>query len=249
MPNGTNGTNETIELDRVIERIQKLLALSTSQNPHEAALAAAKAQHLLFKHNLSLVLVEAGMTGSNRSKYVSDRFDIGGWMSWRRALLAAVAQNNFCRGVSYRGTREVGIVGEPHNVAVVKYLYTFLVREITRLADVAAGQPPDRGPESPRAWKRSFYQGAVLTIAQRLAAQRRHNAEADPLSTALVIRKDQELDQAYRQYFPNVKKGRDASKPRSANGYHAGIKAARSIALNPVIEEPRRPADQRHQGC
>src|SRR3954454_9262567 len=83
------------EIDRIVDRVKKLLALSSSQNPHEAALAAAKAQELLFKHNLSLALVEAELPGGRHSRYVNDRFDSGGWMDWRRRLLAAVARNNF----------------------------------------------------------------------------------------------------------------------------------------------------------
>ncbi len=234
----------TPDLDRVVERVQKLLALSTSQNPHEAALAAAKAQALLFKHNLSLSLVEAGAARNSQTVYISDRFDSGGRTNWRRALLAAVARNNFCRGVSYRGSRDVGIVGEPHNIAVVKDLYAFLVREITHLADLGAAGRPASGRESTRAWKRSFYQGAVVTIEQRLAAQRRRDATADRASRALVVVKDQELDEAYRQHFPNVQRGRTSARPRSADGFYAGVEAARRIPLNPILAEPRAPDDR-----
>src|SRR3712207_287418 len=74
------------EIDRVVERIKKLLALTSSQNPNEAALAASKAQELLFRHNLSMAMVEAATEGGN-SAYVADRFDSGGWMHWRRRLL------------------------------------------------------------------------------------------------------------------------------------------------------------------
>ena len=38
----------------IIERVRKLLALSRSDNPHEAASAAAKAQALLSEYNLSM---------------------------------------------------------------------------------------------------------------------------------------------------------------------------------------------------
>lgn len=242
------------DLDRIVDRVKKLLALSSSQNPHEAALAAAKAQELLFKHNLSLAMVEAELPGGRHSRYINDRFDSGGWMDWRRRLLAAVARNNFCRGVSYEGTRDVGIVGEPHNVLVVKHLYAFLVRELMRLADAAAAEQPDLDAENARAWKRSFFLGAVRTIAQRLAAQRQRDAAADPQSTALVLRKGQELDEAYRQHFPNLRREGDeedaprprpTGKPRSTDGYRAGVRAGKTIPLNLPIEAPRRAAGQR----
>ena len=246
------------ELDRIVERIKKLLALSSSQNPHEAALAAAKAQELLFRHNLSMSMVEAALEAGN-SAYVSDRFDSGGWMHWRRRLLAAVARNNFCRGVSYQGTRDVGIVGEPHNVTVVKHLYAFLVREVMRLADLGVKEQHGLDEEESRAWKRSFYLGAVRTIAQRLATQRQRDISADPQAAALVVRKDQELDEAYREHFPTAQSNEDdeegapaparpdrgPSRPRRTDGYRAGVLAGRTIPLNLPIEAPRRPAERR----
>ncbi len=239
------------DLERIVERVRKLLALSTSQNPHEAALAAAKAQALLFRHNLSLALVEADLEPGrgDRSAFINERFDSGGRMHWRRALLGAIARHNFCRGVSYSGTRDVGIVGEPHNVAVVKDLYAFLVREISRLADLGAAGNPDLDPEGVPAWKRSFYLGAARTIARRLAEQRRRDVAdiaADPRSTALVVSKDRELEEAFRQHFPEVppdpragkRQGGGARKPRDSDGYRAGVRAAQRIPLNLVIAGP-----------
>ncbi len=244
------------EIDRIVERIKKLLALATSQNPHEAALAAAKAQELLFRHNLSMAMVEAATEGGANSDYVNDRFDSGGWMHWRRRLLAAVARNNFCRGVSYQGTREVGIVGEPHNVTVVKHLYAFLVREIIRLADTGVRADRTLDEEERRAWKRSFYLGAVRTIAQRLTEQRERDVNADPNAAALVVRKDQELEDAYREHFPGLHPDDHASdeeeeappkradrgprRPRRDDGYRAGLIAGRTIPLNLPLEAPRR---------
>lgn len=238
------------DLNRIVDRVKKLLALSASANPHEAALAAAKAQELLFRHNLSLATVEAELVDGQGSAYVSDRFDSGGWMDWRRRLLAAVARNNFCRGVSYQGTRDVGIVGEPHNVLVVKHLYAFLVREVLRLADLEAAEQPDLTPDDARAWKRSFYQGAVRTIAGRLADQRQRDVASDHRAMALVVRKDQELDEAYRQHFPGApqpqpdepapdRSRRQRRKPRSTDGYRAGIRAGQRIPLNLPLEAPR----------
>lgn len=247
----------THEIDRVVERIKKLLALTSSQNPNEAALAASKAQELLFRHNLSMAMVEAATEGGNAA-YVADRFDSGGWMHWRRRLLAAVARNNFCRGVSYQGTREVGIVGEPHNVTVVKHLYAFLVRDIIRLADLGVKGEHTLDEEESRAWKRSFYLGAVRTVAQRMAEQRQRDITADEQSAALVVRKDQELEDAYKEFFPNLAhetddgeaeaapppKDRGPSRPRRADGYRAGLIAGKTIPLNLPLEAPR-PARRR----
>ena len=43
-----------MERDRIIERIRKLLRLSHSENPYEAALAAERVQRMLSEYNLTL---------------------------------------------------------------------------------------------------------------------------------------------------------------------------------------------------
>jgi hypothetical protein len=246
------------DLNRIVDRVKKLLALSTSANPHEAALAAAKAQEILFRHNLSMAMVEAELADGKTSDYVKDRFDSGGWMDWRRRLLAAVARNNFCRGVSYQGTRDVGIVGEPHNVIVVKHLYSFLVAELIRLADLEANAQPELPADDARAWKRSFYQGAVRTIAQRLAEQRQRDVASDQRAMALVTRKDQELEEAYRNHFPGIPQPeldeaqpeqprRKPRQPRSTDGYRAGVRAGQRIPLNLPIDAPREATNVRRK--
>ena len=88
----------TPDLNRIVDRVKKLLALSTSANPHEAALAAAKAQELLFRHNLSMAMVEAELADGKASAYVKDRFDSGGWMDWRRRF----ANPALCTGTANR---------------------------------------------------------------------------------------------------------------------------------------------------
>lgn len=240
------------DLDRVVERIKRLLALTTSTNPNEAALAASKAQELLFRHNLSMAMVEAA-TERGSANYVNDRFDSGGWMHWRRRLLAVVARNNFCRGVSYEGTREVGVVGESHNVTVVKHLYAFLIREIMRLAEIGRKGANMLEEEDVRAWKRSFYLGAVRTIAQRLDEQRKHDLAAEPEASALLVQKDEDLNAAFYEYYPHLAPDEAAAaedeaepaapsaarRPRHTDGYRAGLIAARTIPLNLPLEAAR----------
>lgn len=45
---------EDMDQDRIIERIRKLLRLSQSANPHEAALAAQRVQQMLSEYNLTM---------------------------------------------------------------------------------------------------------------------------------------------------------------------------------------------------
>src|ERR671936_262843 len=50
------------ESERIVERVRKLLALSASSNPNEAARAAEKAVELAQRHNLDLARID-GVAG------------------------------------------------------------------------------------------------------------------------------------------------------------------------------------------
>ena len=47
-----------MEQNRIIERIRKLLRLSNSTNPHEAALAAERVQRMLSDDDICICIVE-----------------------------------------------------------------------------------------------------------------------------------------------------------------------------------------------
>ena len=65
-----------------LSQIKKLLALATSPNEFEAALAAAKAQELMFKYHLSLV--DLPFNEQLQEKPVSETFDFHRHDKWRR---------------------------------------------------------------------------------------------------------------------------------------------------------------------
>lgn len=58
-------------MEKIIERVRKLLALATSSNEHEAALAAAHAQRLLAEHNLAMADIE-----TQRETMTANKVDI-----------------------------------------------------------------------------------------------------------------------------------------------------------------------------
>lgn len=61
-----------IEKSKLLDKIQKLLALSTSPNPAEAASALAKVQQLMTEHNLAMGDVHANQVGSIKVKSTHD---------------------------------------------------------------------------------------------------------------------------------------------------------------------------------
>jgi hypothetical protein len=225
----------TVQDDRVVERIRKLLALSTSANPNEAALAAEKAVELAQRHNLDLLRID----GPPADPYVEVSSDVGGASQWRWLLMSAVARANFCRALRRRERGRLMaamfLIGERHNIAVCEFLFAYLAREVDRLAD--GGWRRARRIYGPhvegRAWKNEFRRGAVATIDGRLRERSQLFAEGSAQAEALVLMKDAALIEAVERFHPNV----PTTTVRGSAGpaYLQGQWAARQIALQRAV--------------
>jgi hypothetical protein len=233
----------------ILAKIRKLLALSTSSNPHEAALAAQRAQELILKHAVSEDDLHAGdVAVETVGQDVMGGAYAGRVPSWHGHLAGALAPSFFCRVFIIPG-RDILIVGRKTNREVLRATWAYLLGEITRLGDAgwkafgeergdmymramrSAGLAPDA-----RRWKRGFAFGAIRTIGERLAdAQKR--LVADTTGAALVVAsRTAELDA-----FAEALQTRRAPKTRvPAAGYREGEAAGRALDLTPRAAASRR---------
>lgn len=216
-----------------LEKIRRLLALATSSNEYEAAAAAAKAQELLFKHNLDMAQI----------KDEDDDNDVGMLLypevnqdAWRASLIDAVARATGCRVVRDRGASAsftaYTLFGQPANIKVVIYLYEYLARELDRLAP--------KGIRIGQDWRL----GAISAIGAKLQATLTEFAEASPDTRALVTTTNQLVANRMRQQYPNLVSSRGPSV-RNGAAYEQGRQAGENIALRRALETDRNPAGQR----
>lgn len=177
----------------ILAKVQKLLRLSTSSNANEAALAAAKAQELIDKHQLAaalLALDSAEPTKGLDDEPIIDFEKAGAPLDapkrldrWRCSLASVIARQNGCR--IYFSGNEIALVGRPSDAETVRYLYGYLSREVERLTS-------EQGQGMGRTWRNNFRLGVVDAIQSKLYEQRRaFESEArkqarDESSTALM---------------------------------------------------------------
>jgi len=153
-----------------LDKVKRLLALAQSNNPHEAAAAAAEAQRLMMKHGIEMAELNAPQS--------VDRLivDTGNMNVWYRVLAKHVAGATFCTIYALSGagpgksTGQVAICGYKDDVAVASVLLAWLAQEVNRLCDLEWAPLRSSGL-SANAWKKSFRLGAVHTIGQRLAME------------------------------------------------------------------------------
>ena len=213
----------------VLSKIKKLLALSTSSNPNEAALAAAKAQELLMQHNLTMSQID---TNGQESQYCEASVKTGSRV-WKRSLLTVIARNNFCDTIHDPQIKSTALIGEPQNQEVVIYLHSYLIGQLETMATTAYKLSGTR--MHAKSWLDSFYVGATNSINERLKAQKAEMEAASNACKNLVVVKDGELQAAMSKLYPGFRKGKP-KHARSLDGYREGVEAGKRVALNKGIE-------------
>jgi hypothetical protein len=153
----------------MLAKVRKLLALATSPNPHEAALAAAQAQRLVEAHRLQAWL-DADRRVADDPDPIVDARDAPLERSrrirpWKVALASVLADANGC--VAYvldaGDTASLVLVGRARDRAAVAELWGDLVRRIEWLSAT-------HGAGKSRRWHEAFRIGVVDAIDRELVA-------------------------------------------------------------------------------
>jgi hypothetical protein len=235
----------------IIDRIKNLLHLSRNNDSvEEAALAATRAQELMFRYQIQEsdivtseeerkpeALVEESIDSKDKKRNV-----------WKSCLAYAVAKG-FGATMYYThagGTSRFQIFGLESSVQTVKYMYSSLLNEIERLCEEGWKAHGKEQRQSPRTWRNNFRLGAVNTIRQRLENQRQaQNVEvrervaeakraAKPQSTALALYQTNEerVEAGYEELRKkhNLRKRRTHSR-HNPTAYQRGSEAGANVSL------------------
>ncbi len=176
--------------DEAIQKAMKLLKLANSDNVHEAALAAQRAQEILLRYEINMAMLDENSVDPLDEEDIVDfqskgaPLDVLGQRKarWKTYLADTVAKANQCE--IYTSGPKIALVGRPSNADTVRYVYAALVREVEQLADKAA-----KG--CGRTWANNYRLGVVDAIAKKFAELSKTVAddlrkEAGDNSTALV---------------------------------------------------------------
>jgi hypothetical protein len=114
-------------IENIKSKIRKLLALGTSSNKHEAAMAIAKAEKLmkLYHLNNSDVAFTQEIIGVEAQNEVIPE--------WENQLLSACCYPHNCH-VVLTESGEAIITGRPQNVEISKLMFAYLKDTVSRLA-------------------------------------------------------------------------------------------------------------------
>lgn len=217
----------------ILEKVQKLFALSESPNEHEAALAAAKAQEILDKENLTLFDLKRLSASDIDSYFVDEGIRHAAWASH---LFVKLSHAYDLRPYHSRGCLKV--VGYKQDVDVFQYIHFYLKLVIKILAhkeNMKAKQDEDNWNRTKTArFKKAFCFGASDRICHIITEERSKRLSRNVKCTALVVQKKHQIRKWINQNL-NLK---DRHTPKSSldnNAYNKGIEAANSIPLRDGI--------------
>ena len=133
------------KLEAVIEKVKKLLALSTSSNANEAAAAASAANRLIDQFRLSEL--DIATDTSEVDPMVEDNgyiYETGRVSQWKAELVRVLAKHYGCahyndiNRVNGRKQSRFKLVGRTSDIQIVRYMFSWLSLECQRLADIEA---------------------------------------------------------------------------------------------------------------
>lgn len=234
--------------EKVADKIRRLLALSESDNPHEAALAAAKAQDLILKYAVSQEQIRASGGATDDGPIEKESFgDYRGRIpDWHVALCSAMERSFMC-STFYTPGRRLWVVGRASARMAFVATHHHLVAQIVHMADggwtkereqMEDLEPRGMGGYAQR-WKRSFAHGAIQTIRERLsedikrleAASEVADAGEEVRQTAIVLRDRHQEAKQWVSANLSLGGGRRSAPLGSSGGLAAGRAAGRIIDL------------------
>lgn len=124
--------NENENVEKIVQKIQKLLALSNSPNENEAAVALKKARALMLKHHIEQMDLDTAVSGES---FEIKRFSIK--YPWMLSFWGKVCRNHRCevymstiRERNQKVRYEAVVYGYPFDIECVTIMMDYIIHAL-----------------------------------------------------------------------------------------------------------------------
>lgn len=251
------------DLDAVMRRIEKLLAIAgdARANPNEAAAAAAMAERVMAKYQIEIAdVIIAKMKSGDGMGDSSVIPTLADWPEpllrvpkWASLLATKVAKFTETRGIITRVKTPKGyeaclrFSGFKPDVMLAAYMMSYFQTVMRGLRDdfKKTGTYKLRGVSSLRAYTDGLAYGIMENLdieIQRREAERKDaslgvNGPSDSRELMLVDAKRRAVDEAYGEQKTSK------TTINTATGFGAGVRDGRNVSVKKPIESNGNPAD------
>lgn len=230
------------EIEKVMEKIEKLLRLSESPNEAEAAAATAKARQLLVEYNLSLEEVTARGEKVNREVTEEVVNAINSVMQNWEVDLAGVISRSFFSKVILSGKSKFFFVGEAHDIEVTIFTFNQLRIRLQEMAYKATQERNEEfkrlhgispryltGANHPKTWRTSWLNGAVHGIYAKLTRERQTDSSQ---VTSIVVHKDEQIARFVQETHGRLESRASSRSTGNTSAYSRGYSTGSSMDIH-----------------
>ena len=227
---------------KIINKLQKLLALSASDNENEAALAMKKAEELMREHNLSVADVALDGSGAHvGSAEVCGLTKTS--QTWETSLGGFIAQTFNGRAIRTRNSNgwSFTFVAGQTDLIIIADLFERLRSTIKRMSQAYVNRAKGFTRTHGKSLHNSYRLGMIKTISQRLERLKQNTAPTDSRNafgmtgTALMVIKDKAVDQRVNRLFPRIRTTMSRASRVDGNAYQQGMTDGNNISLHQSV--------------
>jgi hypothetical protein len=215
---------------KAIEQVRKLIALSSSHNENEAKAALALAQKIMLKNGLDSAQLEEKTYDQKEIDSITrlkpHTINILGILSDYYQVQHIQKISRFYNNGKLDKVNEIMLIGEPDNIAMAEFIYTYLNRLFPSLFSEYRRQTG-----CPLNHKKTFYQGLTRGIENQLDATKKQVEQEH----GLIIVKDKGIANHLDKLYPRAKEVTHKAPIRSREAYNQGIATGKSINLSRPI--------------
>ena len=240
--------------DEVVEKIKKLIRLTSSDVPAERESALLKARELCLKNELDISEIEAwGETKPAKESIDRTDLEMGNRMPISQKFISWLIQNHFNCKIIYCGRRYSGrrivLIGKKSDVEIAAFINEFLNREFMIRWHEERNKNNFRTEE-----RNSFFWGVYNGLDQKLKQTKSKFTEsyvsnirtdkgedaANQVSQNYALMKisdEKRIDEEVKRHFPKLASRGSylSSGIHSQNAMDRGCKVGRTINLNRPI--------------
>jgi len=214
-----------LKTEKLLERLKKLLALTSSDNPHERELATLKANQLLLEHNLDMT---RQTHAEDETVYVKRVLEASRKQT-KHVAIYEILKTFFVSPVFNhgRGIFYLEVIGDKTSVELAEYVAHFLDLELENMwKDASKNNPTFKG----LAAKNSFFRGVSKGYIEKIESQKKKSAQSFEL--ALI---EKNLAAQMKTVYSRI-----GHSSMSAGSHHhganaAGIESGRNLSIKPGV--------------
>ena len=230
--------------EKIIDKIQKLLALSTSSNEHEAALAASRVKDMMSKYNLSLSEVNV-----RKEKIIRRPISFGHQTNpvWLKLLSNYIAKAFDCK--MYIHYSLVFFIGTEVDTKVAEYMLSYLTKTVEVMAQdfKSRRNPSDLSPKDKHSSNKKYKaqtdysMGVVNGIKSRLESYTKQ-FRVKSTGSDLIHIKNAMLNKYYDDLFKKLELIARPTHQLASSEYGLGQRDGSNVRISPgVASNPSNP--------